>query len=68
VIFILEPSEPGQGGDRQARNRIRLSRWPACDPLQRCHNQLAYRTFDKVRQVDQSAITDNKRLGPVLAP
>ena len=33
------------------------------------HNgvELAYRTFDKVRQVDQGAITDNKHLGAVLA-
>jgi hypothetical protein len=29
--------------------------------------ELAYRTFDKVRQVDQGAIADNKRLGPILA-
>jgi hypothetical protein len=28
---------------------------------------LPYRTFDKVRQVDQAAIVENKRLGPVLA-
>ena len=28
---------------------------------------LAYRTFDKVRQVNQGAIADNKRLGSVLA-
>jgi hypothetical protein len=26
-----------------------------------------YRTFDKLRQVDQGAIADNKRLGPILA-
>ena len=25
--------------------------------------ELAYRTFDKLRQVDQAAIVDNKRLG-----
>ena len=33
------------------------------------HNgvELAYRTFDKIRQVDQGAIADNKRLGAVLA-
>ena len=32
------------------------------------HNgvELAYRTFDKVRQVDQGAIADNKHLGAVL--
>ena len=29
--------------------------------------ELAYRTFDKIRQVDQGAIADNKRLGPLLA-
>jgi hypothetical protein len=29
--------------------------------------ELAYRTFDKARQVDQGAIADNKRLGPILA-
>ena len=33
------------------------------------HNgvDLAYRTFDKVRQVDQGAIADNKHLRAVLA-
>ncbi len=29
--------------------------------------ELAYRTFDKLRQVDQGAVADNKRLGPALA-
>jgi hypothetical protein len=29
--------------------------------------ELAYRTFDKLRQVDQGAIADNKRLGTILA-
>jgi hypothetical protein len=29
--------------------------------------ELAYRTFDKVRQVEQRAIADNKHLGAVLA-
>jgi hypothetical protein len=29
--------------------------------------ELAYRTFDKIQQVDQGAIADNKRLGAVLA-
>ena len=29
--------------------------------------ELAYRTFDKLRQVDQGAIADSKRLGSVLA-
>jgi hypothetical protein len=29
--------------------------------------ELAYRTFDKIQQVDQGAIVENKRLGAVLA-
>jgi hypothetical protein len=28
---------------------------------------LAYRTFDKIQQVDQGAIVENKRLGAALA-
>jgi hypothetical protein len=28
---------------------------------------LAYRTFDKIQQVDQGAIVENKRLGVALA-
>ena len=33
------------------------------------HNgvDLPYRTFDKLQQVNQAAIVENKRLGPVLA-
>jgi hypothetical protein len=29
--------------------------------------ELTYRTFDKIRHVEQGAIADNKRLGPILA-
>ena len=29
--------------------------------------ELAYRTFDKIQQVDQGAIIENKRLGAALA-
>jgi hypothetical protein len=29
--------------------------------------ELAYRTFDKIQQVDQGAIVENKRLGAALA-
>jgi hypothetical protein len=29
--------------------------------------EFPYRTFDKIKQVDQGAIVDNKRLGAVLA-
>jgi hypothetical protein len=40
--------------DRAGRETLRLSMIAA------------YRTFDKMRQVDQGAITDNKRLRSVL--
>jgi hypothetical protein len=50
----------GQGCDRQARSRFdypegRLS-------IRYKGVELAYRTFDKLRQVDQGAIAGNKRL------
>ena len=28
--------------------------------------ELAYRTFDKIRKVNQAAVIENKRLGPML--
>jgi hypothetical protein len=64
-VFILEPSEQAKAAigkrvtvvdDPDGRRAIR---YRGVD--------LAYRTFDKLRQVDQEAIADNKRLGPVLA-
>jgi hypothetical protein len=32
VVFIVEPSEPAKGGDRQIRNRLRLPRRPTFNP------------------------------------
>ena len=54
----------GQGGDRQAGHRGRLSRGPAVDPIPGI--ELAYRTFDKIRQVQQATIVENKQLGAAL--
>jgi hypothetical protein len=56
---------PGQGGDRQAVTVIdhpdgRLS-------IRYRGVELAYRTFDTLRQVSQAAIIENKRLGAALA-
>jgi len=61
----LGAERAGQGGNRQTRNRFRLPD----GRLAIRHNgpELAYRTLDKIRQVDQGAIVDNKRLGPTLA-
>ncbi|MFB9262505.1 ISNCY family transposase [Bradyrhizobium erythrophlei] len=65
VLFILEPNEITTS---LARQRVMLFDYPD-GRLVIKHNgrALPYRTFDKVRQVDQAAIVENKRLGPVLA-
>src|ERR1700758_2005036 len=64
VIFILEPSEPAKAA---IGKYVTVFDYPD-GRLSIRHNgvELAYRTFDKVRQVDQGAIADNKRLGAVL--
>jgi transposase len=65
VIFILEPSEPAKAA---IGKRVTVFDYPD-GRLAIRHNgvDLAYRTFDKVRQVDQGAVADNKHLGAVLA-
>jgi hypothetical protein len=65
VVALDTINHVPQGGDRQARTVVdypdgRLS-------IRYKGIELAYRTFDKIRQVDQGAIADNKRLGAVLA-
>jgi hypothetical protein len=64
VIFILEPSEQAKAA---IGKRVTVFDYP--DGRLVIHYrgvELAYRTFDKIRQVDQGAIADNKRLGPIL--
>jgi hypothetical protein len=65
VLFILEPSEPAKAA---IGKRVSVVDHPD-GRLSIRHNgvELAYRTFDKVRHVDQGAIADNKQLGAVLA-
>jgi hypothetical protein len=65
VIFILEPTEQAKAA---IGKRVTVADYPD-GRLAIRHNgvELAYRTFDKLRQVDQRAIADNKRLGPILA-
>jgi hypothetical protein len=65
VVFILEPSEPAKAAIGKC---VTVFDYPD-GRLAIRHNggDLAYRTFDKVRQVDQGAIADNKHLGAVLA-
>jgi hypothetical protein len=65
VIFILEPSEQAKAA---IGKRVTVADYPDGRLSIRYNGvELAYRTFDKVRQVDQGAIADNKRLGPILA-
>ena len=65
VIFILEPTEQAKAA---IGKRVTVADYPDGRLAIRYNGvELAYRTFDKLRQVDQGAIADNKRLGPVLA-
>jgi len=65
VIFILEPSEQAKAA---IGKRVTVVDYPDGRLAIRYKGvELAYRTFDKLRQVDQGAIADNKRLGSVLA-
>ena len=65
VVFILEPTATARG---LARQRVTVVDYPD-GRLRIRHNgvELPYRTFDKLQQVNQAAIVENKRLGPVLA-
>jgi hypothetical protein len=65
VLFILEPNEIARS---LARKRVTVIDYPD-GRLAIRHNgvDLPYRTFDKRPQVNQAAIVENKRLGPVLA-
>jgi hypothetical protein len=65
VIFILEPSEQAKAA---IGKRVTVFDYPD-GRLSLRHKgiELAYRTFDKIRQIGQGAIVDNKRLGSVLA-
>jgi Winged helix-turn helix len=65
VIFILEPCDQAKAA---IGKRVTVVDHPDGRLSIRYKGvELVYRTFDKLRQVDQGAIADNKRLGPVLA-
>ena len=65
VLFLLEPNETTRP---LARKRVTIIDYPD-GRLAIRHDgvDLPYRTFDKRPQVNQAAIVENKRLGPVLA-
>ncbi|MGH7113936.1 MAG: ISNCY family transposase [Stellaceae bacterium] len=65
VIFILEPSEPARAA---IGKRVTVVDHPDGRLAIRYQGvELAYRSFDKLRQVSQAAIVENKRLGATLA-
>ena len=65
VLFILEPSEQAKAA---IGKRVTVVDYPDGRLAIRYRGvELAYRTFDKLQQVDQGAIADNKRLGAALA-
>src|SRR6202040_1162856 len=65
VLFILDPGDQAKGA---IGKRVTVVDYPDGRLSIRYNGgELAYRTFDKIQQVDQGAIADNKRLGAVLA-
>lgn len=65
VLFMLEPSEITRP---LARKRVMIHDYPDGHfAIKHQGRTLPYKIFDKLRQVDQAAIVENKRLGPILA-
>jgi hypothetical protein len=65
VLFLLEPNEITRP---LARQRVTVYDYPDGRLAIKHHGlELPYRIFDRRQQVDQAAIVENKRLGPVLA-
>ena len=64
VLFLVEPSETAQSA---IGKRVTVVDYPDGRIVIRYQGaELAYRTFDKLRKVNQAAIVDNKRLGSLL--
>ena len=65
VLFILEPNGIARS---LTRKRVTVIDYPDGRLAIRYNGvDLPYRTFDKRPQVNQAAIVENKRLGPILA-
>jgi len=65
VVFLLENTDATRA---LARQRVTVIDYPDGRLIIRHKGlDLPYRTFDKVRHVNQAAIVENKRLGPMLA-
>jgi hypothetical protein len=65
VLFILEPNAITRS---LARQKVQVYDYPdGRFAIKHKGLELPYRTFDRRQQVDQAAVVENKRLGPVLA-
>ncbi len=65
VMFLLEPSDQAKAA---IGKRVTVVNHPDGRLSIRYRGvELAYRTFDKIRQVSQAAIVENKQLGAALA-
>src|ERR1700761_3302810 len=65
VLFIVEPSDQAKAA---IGKRVTVVDYPDGRLAIRYRGvELAYRTFDKIRQVSQAAIVENKQLGAALA-
>ncbi len=65
MLFILEPTGIARS---LARKRVTVIDYPDGRLAIRYNGvDLPYRSFDKRPQVNQAAIVENKRLGPILA-
>ncbi|MBW6532678.1 ISNCY family transposase [Sphingomonas sp. RRHST34] len=65
AMFILEPTPLTRS---LARKRVHVREYPdGCIEIRHGERVLPYRVFDKMRQVNQAAIVDNKHLGAALA-
>src|SRR5262249_58274700 len=64
IMFILKPSEPAKAA---IGKRVTVVDYPDGRLAIRYRDvELAYRTFDKIRQVSQAAIVENKQLRAAL--
>ena len=64
VIYLIDPTEENQ---RLAHQVVKvLDRPDGTITIQYGHRKLSFKVFDKLEEVDQGQIVDNKRLGAVL--
>ena len=64
VIYLIDPTEENQ---RLVHQVVKvLDRPDGTIAIQYGHRKLGFKVFDKLEEVDQGQIVDNKRLGAVL--